>query len=45
MIAKAQKVVDFSGDNTAMRVLAENMIELDMHHLDDLRRMCPEMPF
>jgi len=44
MIAKAQKVVDYSGDNTALRVMAENIMELDTHHLDDLRRMCPEMP-
>lgn len=40
LIELARKLVDLSGDNTSMRVFAENLVLVDTQHLDDLRRMC-----
>lgn len=39
LIGLERHLCDISGDNTAMRVLGENMVLTDTHHLDDLRRM------
>lgn len=39
LINKARELIECCGDNTAMRVLAENIVLIDTHHLDDLRRM------
>lgn len=39
-IKTARELADISGDNVGLRVLAENVVLLDSHHLDDLRRMC-----
>jgi bacterioferritin (cytochrome b1) len=38
-IAKARSLVELSGGNTSMKVLAENLVLVDTQHLDDLRRM------
>lgn len=38
-IEAGRGLVQLSGDNTGLRVLAENTVVLDTHHLDDLRRM------
>jgi hypothetical protein len=40
LIAKARQLCEISGDNTALRVLGENIALTDTQHLDDLRRMC-----
>ena len=39
LIKKARELIDCCGDNTSMRVLAENIVLIDTHHLDDQRRM------
>lgn len=39
LINKARELIDCCGENTSMRVLAENIVLIDTHHLDDLRRM------
>jgi bacterioferritin (cytochrome b1) len=39
-IENSRKLIALAGDNTAMKVLAENIILVDTQHLDDLRRMC-----
>lgn len=39
-----RQVIQMSGDNTALRLLAEEMVLLDSHHLDDLKRMAISMP-
>jgi bacterioferritin (cytochrome b1) len=38
-ISIGRELVKLSGENIGLRVLIENMIEKDNHHLDDLRRM------
>lgn len=42
-IEAARKLAGLAGDNTAMRVLAENTALLDTQHLDDLRRMLAQL--
>jgi len=39
-IENSRRLIALAGDNTAMKVLAENIILVDTQHLDDLRRMC-----
>lgn len=39
-ISKARGLINMAGENTALKVMAENIALLDTHHLDDLRRMC-----
>lgn len=39
-----REVIRISGDNTGLRLLAEEMVLLDSHHLDDLKRMGVTMP-
>jgi bacterioferritin (cytochrome b1) len=39
VIQICRELIECSGDNTAMRVFAENMVLTDTQHLDDLRRM------
>jgi bacterioferritin (cytochrome b1) len=39
LIAKQRVLLEQSGDNTSMKVFAENLILVDTQHLDDLRRM------
>lgn len=41
-VENGRRLIALSGDNTAMKVLAENIILVDTQHLDDLRRMCLE---
>jgi bacterioferritin (cytochrome b1) len=41
-IENSRRLIALAGDNTAMKVLAENIILVDTQHLDDLRRMCLE---
>lgn len=38
-ISAGRKLISLSGANTSLKVLAENTIVLDTHHLDDLRRL------
>lgn len=38
-IKRGRELIAISGDNTAMKVFAENLILVDTQHLDDLRRM------
>ncbi len=38
-IAAGRELATLAGDNMGLRVLAENTVILDTHHLDDLRRM------
>lgn len=38
-IRMGNDLVKFAGENTGFRVMIENMVEKDNHHLDDLRRM------
>jgi len=38
-ISVCREIVQIAGDNTGLRLLAEEIILLDSHHLDDLRRM------
>lgn len=38
-IGNGRKLIALAGDNTAMKVLGENIILVDTQHLDDLRRM------
>lgn len=38
-ISTGREVCKLSGDSTAFRVMAENIIVVDTQHLDDLRRM------
>lgn len=40
VIDKGRKLIELSGDNTSMKVFAENLILTDTQHADDLRRMC-----
>jgi bacterioferritin (cytochrome b1) len=39
-IEACRKLVELAGDNTSLRVLAENTIVQDTQHNDDLIRMC-----
>lgn len=39
-VENGRKLIVLAGDNTAMKVLAENLVLTDTQHLDDLRRMC-----
>jgi bacterioferritin (cytochrome b1) len=41
-IENGRRLVALAGDNTAMKVLGENLILVDTQHLDDLRRMIVE---
>lgn len=41
-IENGRRLIALAGDNTAMKVLGENIVLTDTHHLDDLRRMCLE---
>lgn len=41
-IENGRRLIALAGDNTAMKVLGENLILTDTQHLDDLRRMCLE---
>jgi len=38
-IEAGRKLAAMAGDNMGLRVLAENTVVLDSHHVDDLRRM------
>ena len=38
-INKSRELISLSGDNTSMKVFAENVILTDTQHLDDLRRL------
>lgn len=38
-IHACQELISFAGDNTGLRLLAEETVALDSHHLDDLLRM------
>jgi len=38
-IENGRRLIVLAGDNTAMKVLGENLILTDTQHLDDLRRM------
>ena len=38
-IAAGRELIRLSGDNTSLKVLAENLIVVDAHHADDLRRL------
>jgi bacterioferritin (cytochrome b1) len=38
-IENGRRLIALAGDNTAMKVLGENLILVDTQHLDDLRRM------
>lgn len=38
-IKTGRDLVSMCGNNTGLRILVENQIVLDTHHLDDLRRM------
>src|SRR5262249_52439317 len=42
-IEAGRKLIVFAGVNTGLKVLAENTVVLDSHHLDDLRRTCASM--
>ncbi len=42
-IENGRKLIALAGDNTAMKVLGENLVLVDTQHLDDLRRMCAQM--
>jgi bacterioferritin (cytochrome b1) len=42
LINKSRALCSLSGENTAMRVLGENIVLTDTQHLDDLRRMSYE---
>lgn len=42
-IEAGRKLAQMAGDNMGLRVLAENTVVLDSHHLDDLRRMAAQM--
>ena len=37
-IAVGRELAELAGESTGLRVLAENIVELDTHHIDDLRR-------
>lgn len=39
-IERGRQLIELSGDNTSMKVFAENLILVDTQHLDDLRRSC-----
>ena len=39
LILKERELIECAGDNTAMKVLGENLVLVDTQHLDDLRRM------
>ncbi len=41
-IENARKTIEMSGSMTSLKVLAEDILLKDTHHLDDLRRMAPE---
>jgi len=38
-IEAGRELVKLAGDNTGLKVLGENTVLLDQHHIDDLRRM------
>jgi bacterioferritin (cytochrome b1) len=38
-VENGRTLIKLAGDNTSMKVLAENLILVDTQHLDDLRRM------
>lgn len=38
-VENGRKLVAMAGDNTAMKVLGENLVLVDTQHIDDLRRM------
>lgn len=42
-IEAGRQLIVLAGSNTSLKVLAENTVLLDTHHLDDLRRMCASM--
>jgi len=42
-IAAGRELINISGNNTAMKVMAENIVVVDTQHLDDLRRMAAKM--
>ena len=42
-IEACRELVVLAGDNTGLRLLAEETILLDSHHLDDLRRMAVDI--
>lgn len=39
-IAKGQRAVELAGSDLSMKVFAEDIVLVDAHHLDDLKRMC-----
>lgn len=42
-VENGRRLIALAGDNTAMKVLGENLVLTDTQHLDDLRRMCAQM--
>lgn len=42
-IEAGRKLIVLAGNNTGLKVLAENTVLLDTHHLDDLRRSCVDI--
>lgn len=42
-IKTGREIIKMSGDNTAMKVMVENIVMVDTQHLDDLRRMKVEI--
>jgi bacterioferritin (cytochrome b1) len=40
VISEGRRLIEMAGDHTSLKVLGENIVLLDTHHLDDLRRMC-----
>lgn len=43
-IEAGRTAIGMAGDNTAVKVMAENFVVIDSHHLDDLRRMQTRFP-
>ena len=42
-IEAGRKLIELAGSNTGLKVLAENTVLLDSHHLDDLRRLSSQV--
>ena len=42
-IEAGRELAKLAGDNMGLRVLAENTVILDTHHLDDLRRWAEKL--
>lgn len=42
-VENGRRLINLAGDNTAMKVLGENLVLTDTQHLDDLRRMAVQL--